>query len=71
VITARYKLPTLAGGKLADIAIGCAGLLVALEGVPAFSEEHALVRAINVIRRNPSTIENSVEGLDEARKMRD
>jgi len=36
-----YALPTVAGGKCADIAIGCAGLLLALEGVPTFSEEHA------------------------------
>jgi hypothetical protein len=47
VITALYALPTVAGGKCADIAIACAGLLLALEGVPTFSEEHALVRAIN------------------------
>jgi hypothetical protein len=47
VITALYALPTVAGGKCADIAIGCAGLLLALEGVPTFSEERALVRAIN------------------------
>ena len=47
VITAFYALPTVAGGKCADIAIGCAGLLLALEGVPTLSKEHALVRAIN------------------------
>jgi hypothetical protein len=41
VITVWYALPTVAGGKCADIAIGCAGLLLALEGVPTFSEEHA------------------------------
>jgi hypothetical protein len=73
VITAWYTLPTAADGKFADIAIGCAGLLVALVGVPALSEEQALVIAIKVIRMITSTIENSADGrlVDEAREVRD
>ena len=54
------------------MAMVCAGLLVEL-GVPAFSEEQALVMATAATRSKPNTIENLDEDRlrDERRKLRD